>query len=282
MSNKNQLMPSTVMSREKRKRIAEQQKARQKERDKIALERKEAAQFGASMSPTSTAYQKSKAKAIEEGRTFNIGTAAKKADKARVIAAGQAVKAKQNKKSDDAKAARTRAATSGKKKTPSKANSMAAAAKTKRDIISKITAAEKKQGAKKSAPAKNFNVGVSKGGVSFGEAFKHFRSKGQSTFTWNGKKYTTEVAKAKPKAKVGTPTPADFSTSAKKAAPKKAAPKKTASKSKDPRGNQIKATPGKAKSALPAGAKPFKGSYNSKTHKLQKINGKMYTVPKGK
>ena len=49
---------------------------------------------------------------------------------------------------------------------------------------------------KASAPAaKKYNVGVSKGGVSFKEAFAHFRKKGQKTFTWNGKKYTTEVAK---------------------------------------------------------------------------------------
>ena len=54
--------------------------------------------------------------------------------------------------------------------------------------------------AKRSAPkseskTKNFNVGVSKGGVSFKEAFRHFRNKGAKTFTWNGKKYTTELAK---------------------------------------------------------------------------------------
>ena len=43
--------------------------------------------------------------------------------------------------------------------------------------------------------SKNFNVGVSKGGVSFKEAFAHFRKKGAKTFTWNGKKYTTELKK---------------------------------------------------------------------------------------
>lgn len=50
---------------------------------------------------------------------------------------------------------------------------------------------------KKTTPskAKNYNVGVSKGGVSFKEAFAHFRKKGAKTFTWNGKKYTTELAK---------------------------------------------------------------------------------------
>mgnify|MGYP003142900305 CR=1 FL=1 len=49
----------------------------------------------------------------------------------------------------------------------------------------------------KRKPAKKFNVGVSKGGVSFSEAFKHFKKKGNKTFTWNGAKYTTETAAAK-------------------------------------------------------------------------------------
>jgi hypothetical protein len=40
---------------------------------------------------------------------------------------------------------------------------------------------------------KNYNVGVSKGGVSFGEAFKHFRNSGAKEFTWNGKKYHTKT-----------------------------------------------------------------------------------------
>jgi hypothetical protein len=45
--------------------------------------------------------------------------------------------------------------------------------------------------------AKNYNVGVSQGGVPFKEAFAHFRKKGVKTFTWNGKKYTTELKKGK-------------------------------------------------------------------------------------
>ena len=49
----------------------------------------------------------------------------------------------------------------------------------------------------KRKPAKKFNVGVSKGGVSFNEAFRHFKKKGNKTFTWNGAKYTTETAKPK-------------------------------------------------------------------------------------
>ena len=49
------------------------------------------------------------------------------------------------------------------------------------------------------APKKetNFNVGVSRGGVSFNKAFAHFRKKGNKTFTWNDKKYTTELASEK-------------------------------------------------------------------------------------
>jgi hypothetical protein len=46
---------------------------------------------------------------------------------------------------------------------------------------------------------KNYNVGVSKGGVPFKEAFAHFRKKGAKTFTWNGEKYTTELKKPKGK-----------------------------------------------------------------------------------
>ena len=45
----------------------------------------------------------------------------------------------------------------------------------------------------KKSGGKNYNVGVSKGGVSFGEAFKHFRNKGVKEFTWNGKRYTTKT-----------------------------------------------------------------------------------------
>lgn len=50
---------------------------------------------------------------------------------------------------------------------------------------------------KKTTGPKNYNVGVSKGGVPFNEAFAHFRKKGAKTFTWNGKKYTTELKKGK-------------------------------------------------------------------------------------
>jgi len=51
--------------------------------------------------------------------------------------------------------------------------------------------------AKKKEASKKFNVGVSKGGVSFKTAFRHFRDKGAKTFTWNSKKYTTKLKSEK-------------------------------------------------------------------------------------
>jgi len=51
----------------------------------------------------------------------------------------------------------------------------------------------------KKTESKNYNVGKSQGGVSFNEAFRHFRNKGAKTFTWNGKKYTTELKEEKKK-----------------------------------------------------------------------------------
>ena len=64
-----------------------------------------------------------------------------------------------------------------------------------------LTRGERKQAEKKKdqPKAKKFNVGVSKGGVPFNEAFRHFRNKGQKQFTWNGKKYTTELDTEKAK-----------------------------------------------------------------------------------
>ena len=40
---------------------------------------------------------------------------------------------------------------------------------------------------------KNYNVGVSKGGVPFRESFAYHKAKGDQVFTWNGELYTTDV-----------------------------------------------------------------------------------------
>ena len=57
-------------------------------------------------------------------------------------------------------------------------------------------------------PKKKYNVGVSKGGVPFKEAFRHHRNKGAKTFTWNGKKYTTELDTEKAKRTAAAKKPA--------------------------------------------------------------------------
>lgn len=72
--------------------------------------------------------------------------------------------------------------------------------------------------------AKKFNVGVSKGGVPFKDAFRHFKDKGNKTFTWNDKKYNTvtedeEAAaeKAAAKKSISTDKPAKKSFRQKRA-----------------------------------------------------------------
>jgi len=57
-------------------------------------------------------------------------------------------------------------------------------------------------------PKKKYNVGVSKGGVPFKESFRHHRNKGAKTFTWNGKKYTTELDTEKAKRTAAAKKPA--------------------------------------------------------------------------
>jgi hypothetical protein len=65
----------------------------------------------------------------------------------------------------------------------------------------------------KDKSAKKFNVGVSQGGVPFKTAFRHFKDKGNKTFTWNGTKYSTvtkdENAKKEKKTASGSGTNTD-------------------------------------------------------------------------
>jgi hypothetical protein len=53
----------------------------------------------------------------------------------------------------------------------------------------------KKAESRKKTGEEKYKHGKSAGGVSFGEAFKYWKGKGSKTFTWNGKKYSTKVAK---------------------------------------------------------------------------------------
>ena len=78
----------------------------------------------------------------------------------------------------------------------------------KKNTVNYSDATKPKKTTAKDKPAdtaKKFNVGVSKGGVPFKAAFKHYRDKGNKTFTWNGKKYTTKLdTETKPKGKTGS------------------------------------------------------------------------------
>jgi hypothetical protein len=65
----------------------------------------------------------------------------------------------------------------------------------KTDTTKKTTPTTKTKPVAAKSSEINYNVGESKGGVSFKKAFAHFRKKGAKTFMWNGKKYTTELAK---------------------------------------------------------------------------------------
>ena len=152
--------------------------------------------------------------------------------------------------------------------------------------------------------AKNFNVGVSKGGVSFKEAFKHFKNKGQKVFTWNGKKYTTELAKSSKKVKVTSPQSGP-STPKKKVVPKKEVVTKKVVTTESPKGGMMKKkkVDGKKKPKTSAKPKaspkqgrfgkvppkmslsyaeknyaPFKNKLKS-GHVIRTINGKRFQVP---
>ena len=67
---------------------------------------------------------------------------------------------------------------------------------------------------KENQPAKNqtkkFNVGVSKGGVPFKEAFNHYKGEGEKTFTWNNKKYSTVTGDEKAAAEKKSPAKKSF------------------------------------------------------------------------
>jgi len=170
-----------------------------------------------------------------------------------------------------------------KPKKTKQANTKAAAAKRK--ATDTMTAAEKK------AKSKANTKPAASGKVSFGTAFANARKAGMKTFTWNGKKYTTQTKEEAAKKKtVAAPKPRPKTKSDTKAKPKtnSKTTKKTSTKSsspakkpdaKDPRGNQIKATAGK--STMPKGAiRKYSGKYNSKTEKLRNIGGKTYVFKK--
>jgi hypothetical protein len=149
------------------------------------------------------------------------------------------------------------------------------AAAAKRKATDTMTAAEKK------AKSKTNTKPAASGKVSFGTAFANARKAGMKTFTWNGKKYTTQTkAEAAKKKTVAAPKPRPKTKADTKAkTPTKSSKPAKNPDAKDPRGNQIKATSGK--STMPKGAiRKYSGKYNSKTEKLRNIGGKTYVFKK--
>ena len=73
---------------------------------------------------------------------------------------------------------------------------------------------QKKPAAKKKE--KDYTKGVSRGGVPFKEAFAKARKDGKKTFTWNDKKYTTELASEKKKTSSKSSSKSSSSSSTKK------------------------------------------------------------------
>ena len=146
--------------------------------------------------------------------------------------------------------------------------------------------------AKKAAPkAKPNSKPAASGKVSFGTAFANARKAGLKTFTWNGKKYTTqtkaEAAKktpATPKPRPKKQAPKSSGTSALGAASAKAGQKKkTAAKKAAPKRTPM-STVAKApkKSGLPAGVlRKFNGTLKS-GEAIRNIGGKSYVVKKKK
>ena len=177
-------------------------------------------------------------------------------------------------------------------------STLARAAKTKRDITAKITAAEKtaKPAAKSAAKtAKTTSAKTWKDYSSIAAA----KAAGSLYYNKGGKKMAAVTKADLDKSGLSLRDYVNYKAGkTRKAAPKKAAPKRKPTSMST--GNTVagasspnKTTKKKPSNApnvglgkmktlggLPVGAKPFKGKYDSKKEKLTKINGKMYRVPK--
>ena len=245
-----------LTQKEVREKLIRDRAARKKQKEKLAKRKAEASEFTDYMSRSNSPLVKLAKERLD-------GRAGAKVTKGRLnLLTPKAAKADtKTTKQVDTKAAQAKRkasdAMSSKKKTPSAPTS------------------------RPKAPTKNFNVGVSKGGVTFKEAFKHFRKKGQSTFTWNGTKYTTNLEKAKPKASIKTPTPADFTATGPKKPEQKAKPK---TKKKPSNAPNVGLGKMKTFGGLPVGALRKLGSkgYNSKKERLKKVGNTTYVFKKGK
>ena len=119
---------------------------------------------------------------------FNFDREPKKS----IISKDEMIARKAKQERDKNKGAGSNIQTKGKSKPKSSSPGSSKAGMSGKKSTTKTSSAQAGSNIKKSG-GKNFNVGVSKGGVSFGEAFRHFKNKGVKEFTWNGKRYTTKM-----------------------------------------------------------------------------------------
>lgn len=214
-------------------------KARDKARKEKAAAKARAEEFGSDMSPTMTAYEKSKARAVSTGRSASIKAGDGKPD-------------------------------------PKKLANPKTKTKTESD--------SRYRPGKGGVGDARYRPGAGSVASQLAQSGIKVTKKPSTPTTTNASTSTTK----KPKTPTKTPT---YRGGQRKAAPKKGSydTEKKQIKKGPGVGKQDKADPRKdfkskpvKNATLPAGAKPFKGGYDSKTHKLQNIRGKTYVVPKPK
>lgn len=200
-------------------------KARDKARKEKAAAKARAEEFGSDMSPTMTAYEKSRARAVAANRSARITAGKGKPDPMKLANPKPKPKRQGDPRYRPGKGSVTTAA--GLKLTTKPNNtSKASTSTTKKKDTPPVSMP-------KSRPKRN---------------------------TSNKKTPKSSYDEVKPQKKTAkNPTKTKTPT--------------TKSRDKDGLGKQ-------SKTVVPKGAKPFKGSYNSKTHKLKNINGKTYVVKK--
>ena len=230
-------------------------KARDKARKAKAAAKARAEEFGSDMSPTMTAYEKSKARAVAAGRSARITAGDGKPDPKKLANP----KPKPKKEGDSryrpgkggvgdaryrpgAGSVTSQLAQAGMKVTKKPGTSTTNASTPKKKDTPAVSMP-------KSRPKRTTSTASKKTPKSSYDEVKTQKRKGKSSYD----EVKPQKKTAKKPTKTRTPT--------------------TKSRDKDGLGKQ-------SKTVVPKGAVPFNGSINKKTHKLRNINGKTYKVKK--
>ena len=224
-------------------------KARDKARKEKAAAKARAEEFGSDMSPTMTAYEKSRARAVAEKRSASIRAGDGKPDPKKLANPKTKTKIESDPRYRPGKGgvgdARYRPGAG------SVASQLAQSGmKVTKKPSTSTTNASTSTPKKKDTPPKRTTSNTSKSSY---DEVKPQKRKGNSSYD--------EVKPQKKTAKKPTKKPTKTKTPT------------TKSRDKDGLGKQ-------SKTVVPKGAVPFNGSINKKTHKLRNINGKTYKVKK--